>query len=69
MMRGHVVFVPLQLSADQMVDAHLTTGVNDLSIPIAHSDMRDFAFGIGKKGDVILTHLVQGHFFSAFELL
>jgi hypothetical protein len=31
--------------------------------------MRDLARGIGKKGDVILTHLVQGNFFPAFELL
>lgn len=68
MMRGHVVFVPLQLSTDQMVDAHLTACVNDPSVPIAHTDMRDFAFGIGKKGDVILNYMLQGHFFSAFEL-
>ena len=69
MMLGHLVFVPFQLCADQVVDAHLTTCVNHPSVPIAHTDMRDFAFGIGKKCDVILTHLVQCHFFSAFELL
>ena len=69
MMRGRLVFVPLQLCADQAIDAHLTTGVNDLSVSVANADMRDLARGIGKKGDVILTHLVQGNFFPAFELL
>jgi hypothetical protein len=68
-MRGHLVFVPLQLGADQAIDAHLTTGVNDPSVSVANADMRDLASGIGKKGDVILTHLVQCNFFPAFELL
>ena len=43
MMRGRSVFMSLQLCADQAIDAHLTTGVNDLSVSVANTDMRDLA--------------------------
>ena len=69
MMGGHLVFVPLQLGADQVVDAHLTTRVNDPSFPIANAHVRDSALWVGKKGHVISTDLIQGDFISAVELL
>ena len=69
MMGGHLVFVPLQVGADQVVDAHLTTGMNDPSFPIANAHVGDFALWVGKKGHVISTDLVQGDFISAVELL
>ena len=69
MMGGHLVFVPQQLGADQVVDANLTTGVNDPSFPIANAHVGDFALWVGKKGHVISKNLVQCDFISAVELL
>ena len=69
MMGRHLVFVPLQLGADQVVDAHLATGVNDPSFPVANAHMGDFALWVGKEGHVISTDLIQGDFISTVKLL
>ena len=69
MVGGNSVFVPLQLCADQVVDAHLTTRMDDASLTVTNADMRDLSCVVFEKGHIILTDLVQGDFFTAFELL